>query len=439
MPIFARRNNVIFMAYNLFAQQKQQNYPNAQTAQQVNPGQGNAGETPEQFAAGKQAANSQTAGYNAQPVQQTQQTAQPTVTPTAQPTATTTKPQATLTLPIIDPNSDTSGMDALSSMYTSPQDEERMRRASVANQRIMAVADALGNIYNTVNYAPAQQLNSPVLEEQARYERGKALRDKANLTYLNYQQAKAAQDAKARQWEADFNLKVADAARKAGYTEAQIKNMQDRLAQQKAYQDAQIDLGKRKADDAKALGEARLKQQTSYQNRMAGIAAGRLADQRRRTTAYVNRQSSGGGGGNRNSKPTSLRGTNGWYSKKMNSDESHAFYNQTYEEMKKRGLIKEDAVLAGLPADIYGNKSISNAAKKAAVDNALMEHPEVGDWLADEFEFDFDPRYRENGTPMKPSAETPFQAPWSNNRGNPFEDRQPKGNRENNHKSNPFG
>jgi hypothetical protein len=381
------------MAYNLFAQQKQQNYPNAQTAQQ------------------------------------TQVQAPPP--PAAEPQG---------TVPAIDPNSDTSGMDALSQMYTSPQDEERLRKASVANQRIMAVADALrhiGNIYNTVNYAPAQQLNSPVFEEQARYEKGKVLRDKANLTYLNYQQAKAAQDAKARQWEADFNLKVADAARKAGYTEAQIQNMQDRLAQQKAYQDAQIDLGKRKADDAKALGEARLKQQTSYQNRMAGIAAGRLADQRRRTTAYVNRVNRSGGNGN--SKPTSLRGTNGWYSKKMNSDESQAFYNQTYEEMKNRGLIKEDAVLAGLPADIFGNKSISLAAKKAAVDNALIEHPEVGDWLAEEFEFDFDPRYRESGTPMKPSAETPFQAPWSNNRGNPFEDRQPKGNSENNHKSNPFG
>lgn len=129
------------------------------------------------------------------------------------------KPQATRTLPTIDPNSDTSGMEALAQMYTSPQEEERLRKASVANQRIMAVADALrhiGNIYNTVNYAPAQQLNSPVLEEQARYEKGKALRDKANLTYLNYQQAKAAQDAKARQWEAE-----------QGYKQGMLRHYQD--------------------------------------------------------------------------------------------------------------------------------------------------------------------------------------------------------------------
>lgn len=130
-------------------------------------------------------------------------------TPQAQQTL-VSRPQQTRTMPAINPNSDTSGMDALSTMYTSPQEEERMRKASIANQRIVAVADALrhiGNIYNTVNYAPAQKFNSPVLEEQQRYERGKALRDKANQTYIAYQQAKAAQDAKARQWETEQDYK----------------------------------------------------------------------------------------------------------------------------------------------------------------------------------------------------------------------------------------
>jgi len=89
--------------------------------------------------------------------------------------------------------------------YTSPQEEEKIRKASLTNQKIMAVADALrhiGNIANTVHYAPAQQFNNPVLEEEARYQKGKALRDKANYTYLNYQQQKAIQDARARQMEA---------------------------------------------------------------------------------------------------------------------------------------------------------------------------------------------------------------------------------------------
>ena len=96
--------------------------------------------------------------------------------------------------------------DLVNAMYTSKEQEDKMRKASVANQRIMAVADAIrhiGNIAHTVNYAPAQQFNDPVALEQARYERGKALRDKANLTYMSYQQQKAAQDAKMRQFEAE--------------------------------------------------------------------------------------------------------------------------------------------------------------------------------------------------------------------------------------------
>lgn len=157
------------MAFNIFAPQKQQNNPNEQP----------------------------------QAVQQqrvTQQVMQPVALPSQPQQTPVAKPQPTL--PAIDPNSDTAGMDALSSMVTTPQEEERMRKASVANRRIMAVADALrhiGNIYNTVNYAPAQQFNNPVVEEQQRYEKGKALRDAANLKYYTYQQAKAAQDAKARQ------------------------------------------------------------------------------------------------------------------------------------------------------------------------------------------------------------------------------------------------
>lgn len=94
--------------------------------------------------------------------------------------------------------------------YTTPEQEEKMRKASVMNQRISAVGDAIrhiGNIANTVNYAPAQQLNNPVLEEQARYEKSKALRDRANQIYLNYQQKKEMQDAQARRWEAEREYK----------------------------------------------------------------------------------------------------------------------------------------------------------------------------------------------------------------------------------------
>ena len=94
--------------------------------------------------------------------------------------------------------------------YTSPEEEERLRKASVTNQRIMAIGDALrhiGNIANTVRYAPSQQFNGPVTDEMARYERGKALRDKANAALLTYQQQKERQDALQRRWENELEYK----------------------------------------------------------------------------------------------------------------------------------------------------------------------------------------------------------------------------------------
>ena len=150
------------------------------------------------------------------------------------------QPVAKQAIPTVDPNDPNSGMNAITSMYTSPEQEEKMRKASVANQRILAIGDALrhiGNIYHTTKYAPAQQFNSPVTEEQQRYEKGKAVRDAANMKFYTYQQAKAEQDAKQRQWEANFNrqlakdkaeqeLKYKDFLRKQGYTEAQIKKIE---------------------------------------------------------------------------------------------------------------------------------------------------------------------------------------------------------------------
>lgn len=98
----------------------------------------------------------------------------------------------------VDPNSDKAGIDALKTYFTTPEEEERKRRASLANQRIAAVGDALrhiGNIYYTTKGAPAQKFNEPVKEEYERYQKEKALRDKNNQYYMTYQRAKAQQDA----------------------------------------------------------------------------------------------------------------------------------------------------------------------------------------------------------------------------------------------------
>lgn len=334
------------MAFNLFAQQKQQNYPNAQTA-----------------------------GYHEQPVQQTQQTAQPTVTPTARPAG---KPAGTVAIPAIDPNSDTSGMDALSQMYTSPQEEERLRKASVANQRIMAVADALrhiGNIYNTVNYAPAQKLNSPVLEEQARYEKGKALRDKANLTYQNYQQAKAAQDAKARQWEATFNYNAAKDAANA----AALADYRDRLIRERGrIADQNYRLGVRRADDAKAGREAALKETKRYHDITAGQRNQSLKMQRERTTAYVNRANRSGGNGSGGVAPLDTP-------KGRITPNGRNYSNQLlqmFDYAKSQGLVHESDVAKRLRELGFG-KDQSDNVKRQMVMDLLRTNPTMGDYAAD--------------------------------------------------------
>lgn len=189
------------MGYNLFAQQKQKYYPNADTVQQNTPSQVQ-GETPEQFAAGKQAANSET-GAVSQPVQ-----------PIVQPTPVVKTPAVSSQQKQYTggSNNPQGALDYLNSLYTSPEQEEKLRKASVMNQRIMAVGDALrhiGNIYNTTKGAPAQQFNNPVNEEYARYQQGKALRDRANQIYYNYQQQKAQQDAAMEKWKQQFRYNQA--------------------------------------------------------------------------------------------------------------------------------------------------------------------------------------------------------------------------------------
>lgn len=302
------------------------------------------------------------------------------------------------------PDNPEAAVDYLQAMYTSPQREEELRKASVQQQRIMAVANALrhiGNIYYTSKGATPQQFNDPVSEERTRYLKEKAIRDQNNYRYMTYQQAKAAQEQKAKQWEADYKLKVADAARKAGYTEAQIKALQDRIANDKSYKEGQLLIAKQKADDAKALGEAKLKE-TSRHNKEAEKRGWATLYETKRHHGVI--ESKGGSKGN----TVTLRGKNGFYSKNMDSAELNSFYNQTYNEMKRRGLIDEGKVLQGVPADIFGQKSVSQSAMKNAVDDALLRHPEVGKWIADEYEFEVDPRFENEEEQTQPSTYTPI-------------------------------
>ena len=164
--------------------------------------------------------------------------------------------------PVLDGGSSTAGMDYLNSLYTDPREEERLRKASVMNQRIMAIGDAvrhIGNIASTINYAPSQQLNSPVLEEQARYERGKALRDRANQQYYTYQQQKAAQDAAMKRYEDTSDLKL-----------QQLQFQQDKFNRQQ-------NLNEFKAKTDKWYKEATLEQKEAALEIQRQLAEGRIS------------------------------------------------------------------------------------------------------------------------------------------------------------------
>jgi hypothetical protein len=288
---------------NLFAQQKMQNYPTAATATQKAPGQA-VGETVEQFAAGKQAANS---SYNG-----TQQTIQP-VQPLF-PTPVVPQRQTYVHQQSIDPNSSTDGVDSILGHFTSQQEEEKYRKASVARQRIMAVGDALrhiGNIYHTTRYAPSQKFNMPAEAERQRYLQEKSLRDQANQRIISYQQAKAAIDQKARQWEADYGLKVADAARKAGATEAQIKNMQDRLAEQRRQYETTLAFNKEKEKNANDIKREQIKQSDRNSRRAAGLGYANLK-QRKEEFEYKKQNGGFGRGGVRTGKGYEYATKNGY-------------------------------------------------------------------------------------------------------------------------------
>lgn len=294
------------------------------------------------------------------------------------------------TLPSSTPTGGTgdasAGMDYLASLYTSPEQEEKLRKASIANQRIMAVTDALrhiGNIYGAVHGAVPMKFNNPVAEEELRYQKGKAMRDAANYKYMTYQQAKAQQEAKQKQWEADYALKMADAARKAGYTEAQIKAMQDRIANQKAYQEGQLQLGQRKADDQKAYNEARLKQTDRHNRAMEGAAYMNAKTNRDRATAYINKLNKGG-----NASTMPLQTPKGAIYAPGKSI-PQAQMNQMYRYAVDHNLIANSDFQKKMAEAGFG-KADPDYVRNQLVAEAMMEHSELADFARDNYGWSYD-------------------------------------------------
>ena len=298
----------------------------------------------------------------------------------------------------------TSMDDLVNAMYTSPQEEERMRRASVANQRILAVGDALrhiGNIANTINYAPAQQLNSPVLEEEARYKQGKALRDKANLTYLNYQRAKAAQDAKARQWAADQERRANEFNTTLHFNAA--KAAADLAEKQRQY-DSNLAFNKKKHDDQVAHNKDVLKETGRHHRATEGTARAGLAE----TIRHHKYIESNGGSGSNSSFPIKSP-----YGRMIVPGKSipQAQLNQTYKDFEDAGWISRNEFQKRMRELGIGANADPDYVRNRIVEEVIASNGEASDYMRDNFGWMYEDDARANGMYIRPAESQP-QSPY---------------------------
>ena len=179
--------------------------------------------------------------------------------PVGMPSQTMVQQQQRQTVPAYSGGSNNAqaALDYLASAYTTPKREDEIRKASVMNQRIAAVADALrhiGNIYNTTQYAPSQQFNNPVQEEYARYLQGKSVRDAANQRYLTYMQQKAAQDAQMDRFEKEQEYKN----NLLQHYREQEERLREKDAATRENQEAKRDLDREKFEADKAFKDGKL-------------------------------------------------------------------------------------------------------------------------------------------------------------------------------------
>lgn len=337
------------------------------------------GATVDQTVQGKQAANSQAAGYGANQQVQQQTAAQQATQTTPQST-----PQNNQSAQSHTPaytggsNNPNAGADYLASLLTTPAREEELRKQSVQRQRIMAVGDALrhiGNLYFATQGAPSQKFNNPAEEERKRYLQEKALRDANNYKYMTYQQAKAAQDAKIAQAERQFQY---NAALNAAKMQAQQKQWDAQNKERARQFDQNYKLNVRKADDAKANADARLKETTAYHNKMAGIAGMNAKTNRDRATAYINKLNSGG-----NASSIPLVTPNGSIHAPGKSI-PQAQMNQLYKKGVDSGWIKQSEFQQKMREAGFG-KADPDYVRNQMVVEAMMQHGEFADFARDNY------------------------------------------------------
>lgn len=188
-------------------------------------------------------------------------------------------------MPIIDSSDSHSGMNALLSLV---DDEDKLKRDSVTNRRILALGDALrqiGNIYHTVHGAPSQQFNNPVQEEAQRYQQEKAIRDNDRYKKMAAKQSAAMNELKRKQMEYENEYRNESIKLRKAEHDRLVKQSEETERNHKALEE----LKRQAMENKKLLDDKKISIQ-EYQSRSARINA--LANQLR-----ASKYQPGGGGG----------------------------------------------------------------------------------------------------------------------------------------------
>lgn len=154
--------------------------------------------------------------------------------------------------------------------------EEPYKKENESKKKLLALSDAIrhiGNLMTVTDGATPQKFNSPVVEQEARYQQERAYRDKERAASAKAAQEKAKQDARAAYNDALLQMKI-NASNKSAY---------DSFMKRKADKD-KFDFNKDKFDKEYTLKQDKFKEQQNYNKKMLelkgesnSIARGRLA------------------------------------------------------------------------------------------------------------------------------------------------------------------
>lgn len=154
--------------------------------------------------------------------------------------------------------------------------EEPYKKENESKKKLLALSDAIrhiGNLMTVTGGATPQKFNSPVVEQEARYQQERAYRDKERAAQAKAAQEKAKQDARAAYNDALLQMK----------NNAFNKSVYDSFMKRKADKD-KFDFNKDKFDKEYTLKQDKFKEQQNYNKKMLelkgesnSIARGRLA------------------------------------------------------------------------------------------------------------------------------------------------------------------